>query len=104
MTRFAGQMTGNDPSRAPYRAGRYAFDGPKNNKEMVNGIVANFSDVIPFPDAAVPTPNAGKSPNQTLYIGQQDGQARASLPSDIGHGNTVGAAAFTESYLKGVDK
>jgi len=104
MRRFAGQATGSDPSVMPHRPGRYAFDGPRNNPEMVNGIVSNFSSDLPFPDAGVPTPNAGKSPNQTLYIGQQDGQARASLPSDIGYGNTVGAAAFTESYLKGVDK
>ena len=88
--RFAGDQTGNNPATVgAHRPGRYAFDGPKNNKEMVNGIVSNFSDVIPFPDAGVPTPNAGKSPNRTLYIGQQDGQPRASLPSDIGLGNTA---------------
>ena len=92
MIRFAGQLTGNNPATVGvYRPGRYAFDGPKHNKEMVNGIVANFSDVLPFPDAGVPTPNAGKTPNETLYVGQQDGQPRASLPSDIGYGNTVGA-------------
>ena len=88
--RMAGQETGNDPATVGvYRPGRYAFDGPKNNKAMVNGIVANFSDDIPFPDAGVPTPNAGKSPNRTLYIGQQDGQPRSSLPSDICLGSTA---------------
>ena len=88
--RMAGQETGNDPATVGvYRPGRYAFDGPKNNKAMVNGIVANFSDDIPFPDAGVPTPNPGKSPNRTLYIGQQDGQPRSSLPSDIGLGSTA---------------
>ena len=88
--RFAGDQTGNNPASVGiHRPGRYAFDGPKHNREMVNGIVANFSDAIPFPDAGVPTPNAGKSPNRTLYIGQQDGQPRASLPSDIGLGNTA---------------
>ena len=88
--RMAGQETGNDPSTVGvYRPGRYAFDGPKNNKSMVNGIVANFSEDIPFPDAGVPTPNAGRSPNRTLYIGQQDGQPRSSLPSDIGLGSTA---------------
>ena len=93
--RMAGQETGNDPVRVGrvYRPGRYAFDGPKNNKEMVNGIVASFADDIPFPDAGVPTPNAGISPNRTLYIGQQDGQPKSSLPSDIGLGKT---ASFDE--------